>query len=68
MTWVNLRPGWRDDLRLTIQALSFQWRLIHLEHAPPCPQPAAIVSIGRLGEVVDRCSCATLRFRPVGLR
>ena len=67
MTWIDLRPGWRDDLAVTSQALGLQWPILQATHAPPCPQPAAIVSATRFAEVVDRCTCSSLRLRPVRL-
>ena len=63
--WVNLRPGWRNDLSLTTQALGLRWRNIHIVHRPPCPKEWSLVSVAYLTTVLDGCTCATLRFRPL---
>lgn len=63
MTWIDLRPGWRDDLALTVQALGMRFRTLHLVHPKPCPKGWAFVSVTRLAEVLQGCTCSSLRFR-----
>jgi len=65
--WILLRPGWRNDLTVTAQALGLQWGIVHLEHTNPCPEKSAILSPSQLAGVLDRCTCSSLRFRPVQL-
>ena len=65
MTWIELRPGWRDDLTVTVQALGLQFRTLHLVHRAPCPKRWAVVSVPRLADVLDGCTCASLRLRPL---
>jgi len=65
--WILLRPGWRNDLAMTANMLGLQWGFIHLEHINPCPEKAAIVSPSELHGVLARCTCSSLRFRPVSL-